>query len=153
MRKRLAAAPSRELPLQYQRGPLTTRTGPGANLCAMNPRKIRPDRMGRRSQHRDIILIEAAAQANLRFGANSPQPRLADPACSISAFTFCIARARRSRAHFRCGFCLPSEVSWVGGAWLLLPHYRRLARRNLEIAFAKEKSPREMRRIVRRHFQ
>jgi lipopolysaccharide heptosyltransferase II len=39
------------------------------------------------------------------------------------------------------------------GAWLLLPHYRRLARRNLEVAFAKEKSPRELRRIVRLHFQ
>lgn len=39
------------------------------------------------------------------------------------------------------------------GAWLLLPQYRRLARRNLEIAFAKEKSQRELRRIVRRHFQ
>lgn len=39
------------------------------------------------------------------------------------------------------------------GAWLLLPHYRRLARRNLEIAFAKEKSSRELRRIARRHFQ
>jgi len=39
------------------------------------------------------------------------------------------------------------------GAWLLLPKYRRLARRNLEIAFAKEKSPRELRRIARRHFQ
>ena len=38
-------------------------------------------------------------------------------------------------------------------AWLLLPHYRRLARRNLEIAFAKEKSPLELRRIVRRNFQ
>ena len=38
-------------------------------------------------------------------------------------------------------------------AWLLLPHYRRLARRNLEIAFANEKSPRELRRIARRHFQ
>ena len=44
--------------------------------------------------------------------------------------------------------------SFMGlGAWLLLPQYRRLARRNLEIAFAKEKSPRELRRIVRRHFQ
>ena len=32
------------------------------------------------------------------------------------------------------------------GAWLLLPNYRRLARRNLEIAFVKEKSPRELRR-------
>ena len=38
------------------------------------------------------------------------------------------------------------------GAWLLFPQYRRLAQRNLEIAFAKEKSPRELRRIVRRHF-
>ena len=39
------------------------------------------------------------------------------------------------------------------GAWLLLPRYRQLARRNLEIAFGNEKRPREMRRIVRRHFQ
>jgi heptosyltransferase-2 len=39
------------------------------------------------------------------------------------------------------------------GAWLLLPHYRRLARRNLEIAFANEKSARELRRIARRNFQ
>src|SRR6266404_1171193 len=39
------------------------------------------------------------------------------------------------------------------GAWLLLPQYRRLARRNLEIAFANEKSSRELRRIARRNFQ
>ena len=38
-------------------------------------------------------------------------------------------------------------------AWLLLPHYRRLARRNLEIVFGNEKSARELRGIVRRHFQ
>ncbi len=48
-------------------------------------------------------------------------------------------------------FPLGSLMGW--GAWLLLPHYRGLARRNLEIAFAKEKAPRELRRIVRRHFQ
>ena len=48
-------------------------------------------------------------------------------------------------------FAIGSFMGWW--AWLLLPHYRRLARRNLEIAFAKEKSPRELRRIVRRHFQ
>jgi heptosyltransferase II len=39
------------------------------------------------------------------------------------------------------------------GAWLLLPHYRRLARRNLDIAFAKEKTPQELQRTVRGHFQ
>ncbi len=48
-------------------------------------------------------------------------------------------------------FAIGSFMGW--GAWLLLPRYRRLARRNLEIAFAKEKTPRELRRIVRRHFQ
>ncbi len=48
-------------------------------------------------------------------------------------------------------FALGSFMGWW--AWLLLPHYRRLARRNLEIAFGKEKSPLELRRIVRRNFQ
>ena len=44
--------------------------------------------------------------------------------------------------------------SFLGlGAWLFLPQYRRLARRNLEIAFANEKSRRELRRITRRNFQ
>ena len=38
-------------------------------------------------------------------------------------------------------------------AWLILGKYRRLARRNVSIAFGNEKSPRELRRLVRRHFQ
>ena len=38
-------------------------------------------------------------------------------------------------------------------AWLLLPTYRQLARRNVEIAFGPEKSAAEKSRIVRRHFQ
>lgn len=38
-------------------------------------------------------------------------------------------------------------------AWLLLWKYRRLALRNLEIAFAGEKSAGELRRICRRNFQ
>jgi lipopolysaccharide heptosyltransferase II len=38
-------------------------------------------------------------------------------------------------------------------AWLLLPHYRALARRNVEIAFGSEKSSKEKCQIVRRHFQ
>src|SRR3712207_3845996 len=36
--------------------------------------------------------------------------------------------------------------------WMLLPNYRRLALRNAEIAFHNEKTPRELRRLVRRHF-
>src|SRR6266850_5968345 len=41
------------------------------------------------------------------------------------------------------GFCV----------WLVSGKYRRLAKRNVAIAFANEKTPREMRRLVRRHFQ
>jgi heptosyltransferase-2 len=38
-------------------------------------------------------------------------------------------------------------------AWMLLPNYRRLARRNVEIAFGREKSAPEKSRMVRCHFQ
>jgi lipopolysaccharide heptosyltransferase II len=38
-------------------------------------------------------------------------------------------------------------------AWLVLPHYRKLALRNVRIAFGDELSETQMRRIVRRHFQ
>ena len=38
-------------------------------------------------------------------------------------------------------------------AWMFSGKYRRLATRNLEIAFANEKSPRELRRLVRSHFR
>src|SRR5437763_5748236 len=38
-------------------------------------------------------------------------------------------------------------------AWLILPGYRRLARRNVSIAFGNEKSPQQLRHLVRRHFQ
>ena len=38
-------------------------------------------------------------------------------------------------------------------AWLVLPNYRQLARRNVEIAFGSEIPDAEKRRIVRRHFQ
>src|SRR6201982_3446882 len=38
-------------------------------------------------------------------------------------------------------------------AWIFSGKYRRLATRNLEIAFANEKSPLELRQLVRRHFR
>src|ERR1044072_6501130 len=37
--------------------------------------------------------------------------------------------------------------------WLVVPKYRRLAQRNLEVAFAGEKSRSDLRRICRRNFQ
>jgi heptosyltransferase II len=38
-------------------------------------------------------------------------------------------------------------------AWIVLGKYRRLAQRNISIAFSGEKSPEQLRRLVRRHFQ
>src|SRR4051794_35059704 len=38
-------------------------------------------------------------------------------------------------------------------AWLILPHYRRLAFHNVNIAFGNEKTQGELRRLVRQHFQ
>src|SRR5213083_3111967 len=38
-------------------------------------------------------------------------------------------------------------------AWMFAGKYRRLATRNLEIAFANEKPPHELRQLVRRHFR
>ena len=64
---------------------------------------------------------------------------------------------------YRAGFALisifPLSLLFAMGralgfcAWLLLPKYRQLAFRNIDIAFGEEKSPREIRRIVRQHFQ
>jgi heptosyltransferase II len=54
---------------------------------------------------------------------------------------------------------LPLPVLFVLGeflgfcAWIVSGKYRRLAQRNVAIAFGNEKSPKELRRLVRRHFQ
>ena len=50
----------------------------------------------------------------------------------------------------RVAFALGSLAGSLG-YWLAVP-YRRLALRNLEIAFGREMSPRECRRLARRHF-
>jgi heptosyltransferase-2 len=63
----------------------------------------------------------------------------------------------RSGSAIACA--LPLPLLFVLGeclgfcAWIVLGKYRRLAQRNVVIAFGSEKSPRELRRIVRRHFQ
>src|SRR6266496_878366 len=54
---------------------------------------------------------------------------------------------------------LPLPLLFVFGeflgfcAWIILGNYRRLAQRNVTIAFGNEKSPQQLRRLVRRHFQ
>ncbi len=51
----------------------------------------------------------------------------------------------------RAIFLLGEILGFV--AWILSRKYRRLAQRNLRIAFGNEKSPAELRRLTRRHFQ
>jgi heptosyltransferase II len=63
------------------------------------------------------------------------------------------------RAGLAIAASLPLTVLFALGeflgfcAWLSSGKYRRLAERNVAIAFANEKTPREMRCLVRRHFQ
>jgi len=63
------------------------------------------------------------------------------------------------RAGSAIASALPLPVLFVCGeflgfcAWIVLGNYRHLAQRNIAIAFGSEKSPRELRRLVRRHFQ
>jgi len=51
----------------------------------------------------------------------------------------------------RAAFALGNGLGFC--AWIVLGKYCRLAFRNIDIAFGGEKSLREMRRLVRRHFQ
>jgi len=63
------------------------------------------------------------------------------------------------RAAAAFASALPLPLLFASGqflgfcAWLILGKYRRLAQRNVAIAFGNEKSPRQLRRLVRRHFQ
>jgi heptosyltransferase-2 len=63
------------------------------------------------------------------------------------------------RAGLAIAAGLPLSILFAVGeflgfcAWGLSGKYRHLAERNVAIAFANEKTPQEMRRLVRRHFQ
>src|SRR5881396_4019645 len=63
------------------------------------------------------------------------------------------------RAGSAVANALPLRLLFVVGqflglcAWIILGKYRRLAERNVGIAFGDEKPPGELRRLVRRHFR
>ncbi len=86
------------------------------------------------------------------------QPRsyssLASQLCMVD---FCVYLFYRAALGLICALPLRA-VFFLGEtlgflAWLLLPGYRRLALRNVEIAFAEEKSASEKKQIVRHHFR
>ena len=61
------------------------------------------------------------------------------------------------RAGAALANALPLPLLFAAGqflgfcAWLILGKYRHLANHNVSIAFGNEKSPRQLRRLVRRH--
>ena len=80
-------------------------------------------------------------------------PPLSLPAKAIYGLVYAAYRALETFCRllplawvFNLGRGLGSLVGWLGFG------YRRLVERNLQIAFGREKSPRELRRLVRWHF-
>jgi heptosyltransferase-2 len=103
-----------------------------------------------RWQHADIILVEASRRQIYPAAPSRDTER----SCMLDFSVYLLYRAGSAIAS-----ALPLSVLFVFGeflgfcAWIVLGNYRHLAQRNIAIAFGSEKSPRELRRLVRRHFQ
>ncbi|HXP35322.1 MAG TPA: lipopolysaccharide heptosyltransferase II [Chthoniobacterales bacterium] len=92
----------------------------------------------------------SGVQANLRWTPSATRW----PKAMLEYLVYLIYRAGFALISFfplRLLFALGRALGFCG--WLLLPRYRQLAFRNIEIAFGEEKSSRQIRRIVRQHFQ
>src|SRR6266480_4788074 len=98
----------------------------------------------------DIILVEGSHR---QIYPAAPPQDTARPAM----LDFVVYLLYRAGSAIAAG--LPLPVLFALGeflgfcAWLLSGKYRRLAKRNVAIAFTNEKKPQEMRHLVRRHFQ
>lgn len=70
---------------------------------------------------------------------------------------YCFYALYRAGSALLSAFPLPAlfRIGQAAGfvAWMILPRYRRLAWHNVNIAFGKDKSPAELRAIVRSHFR
>jgi lipopolysaccharide heptosyltransferase II len=97
-------------------------------------------------------MIAAARRQN--YGAAALVPRRRRLPCMVDFCVYLLYRAALAlitALPLRCVFFLGKGCGFF--AWLILPKYRRLARRNVEIAFGEKKSASEKKRIVRCHFQ
>src|SRR5216110_1221736 len=98
----------------------------------------------------DIILVEGSHR---QIYPAAPLCDTARPAM----FDFVVYLLYRAGLAIAAGLPLPVLFAlgeFLGFCeWLLSGKYRRLAKRNVAIAFTNEKKPQEMRRLVRRHFQ
>src|SRR6266480_4842613 len=110
-----------------------------------------------------MILVEATRRQIYPARSSFAQRRGRGPAaphCDTAAFAMLDSVVYLLyRAGLAIAAALPLRFLFAVGqflgscAWLLSGKYRRLAECNAAIAFADEKSPRELRRLVRRHFR
>jgi heptosyltransferase-2 len=130
------------------RGAHVKRTLQSAQLGVEFSHGIGIERIGRWRGHLDIILVEARCRQIYPAAPTGILPAMLD----FVVYVF-------YRAGLAVAAALPLPVLFAFGqflgifAWIFSGKYRRLATHNLEIAFANEKSPREVRQLVRRHFR
>src|SRR5436190_7576838 len=104
--------------------------------------------MVRRWRHLHIILVEAGRRQIYPARLFYRRP------CMLDFIVYLLYRAGSAIASafpLRFLFFLGQSLGFC--SWIILGKYRRLAQRNVAIAFGSEKSPRELRRLVFRHFQ
>ncbi len=97
-------------------------------------------------------MIAAARRQN--YGAAAFAPGLGRSLCMVDScvyFLYRVALGLICALPVRAVFFLGETLGFL--AWLALPGYRRLARGNVEIAFAEERSESAKDRIVRAHFR
>jgi hypothetical protein len=96
-------------------------------------------------------MIAAARRQNYGSAARLGRCR---PSCMVDYCVYLFYRAALTlltALPLRFVFSLGNVLGFL--AWCFLLNYRRLATRNVEIAFDQEKTTTEKERIVRRHFQ
>src|SRR5439155_16176602 len=99
------------------------------------------------------LLISIDAQRWQIYSAAARRECLS-PFCMLDFCIYIVYRAGSAllaALPWRVLFALGNGAGFCG--WMFLRKYRRLALHNVSIAFGNEKSPRELRRLVRRHFQ
>src|SRR5438094_3860892 len=104
--------------------------------------------MVRRLRHLHIIFVEAGRRQIYPARLFYRRPRMLD---FIVYLLYRAGSAIASAFPLRFLFFLGQSLGFC--SWIILGKYRRLAQRNVAIAFGSEKSPRELRRLVFRHFQ
>src|SRR5882724_780325 len=139
------------------------RKRPCSNFRDITRAKSESKELEYRGDTRHIILVEATRRQIYPARSSFAQRRGRGPAaphCDTAASAMLDSVVYLLyRAGLAIAAALPLRFLFAVGqflgscAWLVSGKYRQLAEGNVAIAFADEKSPRELRQLVRRHFR